>query len=716
MNISDLELRENDVEVETRLQKTVRLGSDQFTTEHQAKHGEIWPVEVSITYEDIYGGQLYCFLRDITEKNKAEIANRELNIQFQAVVDGSPAAIALTDRDGGYILVNRVYKKWMSRGNVDLVGKTIHDLFPKDEADEITAFDKVVFETGKESIHDVTRTFKDGQTRSVITHKFPLLSDNGEIFAVSSIILDVSKRALAEDALRDSEERFRLAFENVAVGNVVINDKGVIDIFNSAAEKIFGYTANEVVGLNVNVLMPEPERSRHDGYISNYTTSGHAKIMGAGREVMGRRKNGDEFPMHLSVGEMAHGNQRTFIGSITDLSKIKDLESRLRRSQKMDAVGQLTGGIAHDFNNILGVVMGNLEILQRMFTNDDKALGRVETALKGAKRGADLTRKLLGFSRTSGEGMIRTSVNDQIRNMEDLLGKSLTVAINVENQLDDNLWPVKVDPGDLQDVILNLALNARDAMQENGTLTIKTGNETVDQDYVRQNPGSSKGEFVMLSISDNGCGMTPGVKERVLEPFFSTKAASTSTGLGLSMVYGFVQRSNGHMEIYSEPGKGTTVQILLPRILEQAESIKKDVLHADLPRGCETVLVVDDEEHLLDIASTHLNDLGYNAITASDGKQALKILQSNLDINLLFSDVIMPGNMDGYELAEQALELIPDLKVLLTSGYAKRREYSNVTNKGLSDRLENNLLRKPYNRTVLAVAIRNVLDAIDAST
>lgn len=712
MNISDLEVRERNPDTEAHLQNIIRLGSDQLTTKHRTKGGEIWPVETSITYEDIEGGQFFCFLRDVTEKNQAEIANRELSARFQAVVDGSPAAIALTDRNGTYILVNRTYRKWMSASSSDLVGKTIHDFFPKGEAEEILVNDRKVIETGKEIIMDVIRTYKDGQTRTVITHKCPLFSDDGEVIAVSSIILDVTKRAQAEESLRGSEERFRLAFENVAVGNVVINEKGVIEIFNSTAEKIFGYSADEVVGQNVNRLMPEPERSRHDGDIYKYIKSGNTRIIGKGREVIGRRKNGEEFPMHLGIGEMIYGDNRSFIGSITELTEFKDMESRLRRSQKLEAVGQLSGGIAHDFNNILGVIVGNLEILQRMFADDDKASGRIETAIKGAKRGADLTRKLLGFSRKSGEGMTRTSVNDQIRNMEDLLGKSLTVAINVEKHLAENLWAVEVDPGDLQDAILNLALNARDAMLESGVLIIKTSNETLNGDFVRQNPGSMAGDFVMLSISDNGSGMVPEVKERVLEPFFSTKAASTSTGLGLSMVYGFVQRSDGHMEIYSKPEKGTTVQIYLPRVNEDAKNTTKEIVQSVLPRGNETILVVDDEEHLIDIASTHLEDLGYQAITANGGKQALEFLQSNVDIDLLFSDVIMPGNMDGYELAEQALKLRPEIKLLLTSGYAKRRERSNVTDKKLSGNLENNLLRKPYNRSVLANTIRNALDGI----
>jgi signal transduction histidine kinase/CheY-like chemotaxis protein len=388
----------------------------------------------------------------------------------------------------------------------------------------------------------------------------------------------------------------------------------------------------------------------------------------------------------------------------------RQIEEQIRRSQKMEAVGQLTGGIAHDFNNILAIVMGNLELLQRRVSGDEEASRRVETALKGAKRGADLTRKLLGFSRKEAHETKLTSVNELIWNMEELLVKSLTVAINVEHHLADDLWPVEVDPGDFQDAILNLALNARDAMSDGGSLVIETSNKVLDEDYVRRNPQGKAGEFVMLSVSDTGHGMTPEVRERVLEPFFSTKEEGKGTGLGLGMVYGFVQRSKGHMKIYSEPGEGTTIRIYLSRAHEEGESEGKEPAQADLPRGSETILVVDDEEHLVDIAVSHLEGLGYRTVTANGGMQALEVLQGDADIDLLFSDVIMPGGMDGYELAKQAIEKRPNLKVLLTSGFTKKREELNNEDKAVYAKLATNLLSKPYNQSELALSVRRVLD------
>ncbi|MBT4890961.1 MAG: response regulator, partial [Rhodospirillales bacterium] len=407
------------------------------------------------------------------------------------------------------------------------------------------------------------------------------------------------------------------------------------------------------------------------------------------------------------------GTFRGYRGTGKDNSKIILLEQQFRRSQKMEAVGQLTGGIAHDFNNILGIVMGNLQILQRMVGKDAKATDRIDVALKGVMRGADLTRKLLGFSRMEAHGTKLTSVNEFIENLEELLSKSLTVAIKVEHHLSADLWKVEVDPGDLQDTILNLALNARDAMPDGGRLVIETANKVLDEKYVRHNPQYQVGEFVMLSVSDTGHGMTPEIRERVLEPFFSTKEEGKGTGLGLSMVYGFVQRSGGHISIYSERGEGTTVNLYLPRGNEDVNREKKSEADLDLPHGKEIILVVDDEEHLVEIAVSHLHDLGYRTITANSGDQAIKIIEDNQDIDLLFSDIIMPGDLDGYQLAIAAQKKCPSLKALLTSGFTKKKEDYFSPDGSKYAELAANLLNKPYNQTELAKAVRNTLDGVD---
>jgi len=390
----------------------------------------------------------------------------------------------------------------------------------------------------------------------------------------------------------------------------------------------------------------------------------------------------------------------------------KRLEKQVRHSQKMEAVGQLTGGIAHDFNNILGIVQGNFEILERLLKNDEKALLRIAAGLKGTARGASLTRKLLDFSRRETGSIKRVSINDFIHEMEDLITKSLTVSVDVNLQLDTETWQVDIDPGDLQDVILNLALNARDAMPDGGNLIIETCNKTLDEYYVQRFSEVKAGDYVMLSVIDTGHGMTAEVRERVLEPFFTTKEQGKGTGLGLAMAYGFIQRSSGHLEIYSESDKGTAIHLYLPRAKQKPiANAETEVEVANfLPKGTGTVLVVDDEEDLQEIAVIYIEELGYQTRIAKNGQQALEILSSGHDIDLLFTDVVMPGPIDGYQLAVSAHERDPELKILLTSGFTKKQSNLRADEDKLLFNLNERILKKPYNRTELAFALKKTLN------
>lgn len=401
--------------------------------------------------------------------------------------------------------------------------------------------------------------------------------------------------------------------------------------------------------------------------------------------------------------------------NIIDITERKQLEEQIRRSQKMEAMGQLTGGIAHDFNNILNIIIGNLELLQRLVAGNEKALERISRAIEGAERGSNLTRKLLTYSTRTDSDTKIIALNKFVLLLDELLIKSLTVKIQVEHHLDENLWPIEVNAGDLQDAILNIALNAGDAMPDGGHLIIETHNKVLDQEYVKRNPQAKTGEFVMLSISDTGLGMTPEVREKALEPFFTTKHEGRGTGLGLSMVYGFVQRSSGHLKIYSEAGQGTTFRLYFPRARGEYPIEAEATGSIDLLRGRETILVVDDEEQLAEIAVAYLQELDYRTLTAKSAKEALTILGDKQGIDLLFSDVIMPGGMDGYKLALAALDTNPSLKILLASGFTKRHEEANDGHTEIYTRLASGLLIKPYNQRELAGAVRRTLDEWETS-
>lgn len=396
----------------------------------------------------------------------------------------------------------------------------------------------------------------------------------------------------------------------------------------------------------------------------------------------------------------------------TDITQRKQLEEQVRRSQKMDAIGQLTGGIAHDFNNILGIIQGNLELLFDDVKKKEQ-VGFLNSAQRGVFRGADITRKLLAFSRKDVQKMDVSQVNFLIDDLEDLISRSLTAYIRVETHLADDVWPVIIDTGDFEDAMLNLSINARDAMPNGGTLIIETANKTLDEDYAALNPEGRVGDFVMISVSDTGIGMDDETKDRIFEPFFTTKKQGKGTGLGLSMVYGFVKRSGGHLQIYSEKDKGTTFHIFLPRSEDTVSGYEAGLSAAtSLPRGGETILIVDDEKELREIAARHLQNLGYNTIEAESGDKALLIINQGKDIDLMFSDVVMPGELDGYQLATKIRKSQPDLKILLTSGFTKTlSEVENGDGNYLED-LIRQLLAKPYNKKELAEAIRRQLDEI----
>ena len=400
-------------------------------------------------------------------------------------------------------------------------------------------------------------------------------------------------------------------------------------------------------------------------------------------------------------------------GIMMNVTEQNQVEEALRQAQKMEAVGQLTGGIAHDFNNMLGVIMGNLDLLRRKIADDSKAVEFLEAAYTGSQRCADITKKLLGFSRRVARTMQLIDVNQFIRGMEALIAKSMTPKIALEIDLAENIWSVNVDPGDLEDALLNLVLNARDAMPQGGVLTIETANKLLDNDFAQKNPGSSAGEYLRIRLYDTGSGMPPDTLEKAFQPFFTTKTVGKGTGLGLSMVFGFVQRSGGHIKVLSEPDHGTTIDIYLPRAAEHRQESKSDNQkdETEVHRGDEKVLVVDDEPALLKVAASFLEELGYQTLTATSSDEALSLLQDSSRVDLLFTDVVMPGGLDGMGLGKKVKQDYPGIKVLLTSGFTPTREDTVEESQLRRGELGANLLSKPYSKSELARAVRQTLDA-----
>jgi two-component system cell cycle sensor histidine kinase/response regulator CckA len=370
----------------------------------------------------------------------------------------------------------------------------------------------------------------------------------------------------------------------------------------------------------------------------------------------------------------------------------------------MEAVGQLTGGIAHDFNNLLAVVVGNLDRALEE-ASEQSTLGKlINRALNGALHGADLTRRLLAFSRQQPLDPVAFSINSVLPDTVAILKRTLGESISVQVEASEDLWPAYADTSQVQDVLVNLALNARDAMPEGGVITIRTSNAHLDQDYVRANPDVKSGDYAMLAVTDTGAGIPRELIDRVVEPFFTTKAPGKGTGLGLAMVYGFAKQSGGHLSIYSEVGHGTTVKLYLPRAMT-APPVQEGPVETpkSLPRGTETILVAEDNAELRRTAVEQLEKLGYQVLAAQSGEAALALLQGKEPVELLFSDIVMTGKVTGTDLVSEARKLRPNIRILLTTGYAEKA----VTD---ANRGELQILRKPYRRRELAIKIRSILD------
>lgn len=505
------------------------------------------------------------------------------------------------------------------------------------------------------------------------------------------------------------KEELRALRDTLVDGLVVIDDKMSIRSFNPAAEQIFGYRAAEVIGQNVKLLMPEPYRQHHDGYVINYLHSGDAKIIGIGREVVGLRKDGATFPMDLAIGEMALTDGRYFVGIVRDLTEQKKVDAQLRQTQKMEAIGQLTGGIAHDFNNQLSVVLMDLESLDDIADTDEKQRELIQEAQGAAQSAADLTQQLLAFSRNKVLDPSTIDPTDAVRRMAGLISRSMGDTIELDIVEPTTSWKAKIDSTQLENAILNLAINGRDAMPDGGRLSIEVKNAVIDEELAPPQADFIPGEYVCLCVTDNGSGMQPDVIERAFEPFFTTKPEGRGTGMGLAMTYGFVKQSGGHASIYSESGLGTTVSLYFPRAEEEGEKDRPSRASKAYP-GEGRILLVDDHPQLRKRVKRIIGTLGYQVVDAASPAEALDILEQDRKFDVLLTDVAMPG-MNGYELANRALEMLPGLNVAFVSGYADSQSDSSELLGQRGERTPH--LQKPFSKEELAETLGGLMGRRD---
>jgi PAS domain S-box-containing protein len=527
------------------------------------------------------------------------------------------------------------------------------------------------------------------------------------------VVLRLRDPAPVDDGLvapraQTTDDLLRAVIATAIDGVIMIDARGRILVFHPACERLFGYRAEEVVGQNVKILMPPEFREHHDRYIDSYLRTGVKRIIGIGREVTGQRKDGTTFLMDLSVGEIRQDDEPIFVGVIHDLSARKRVEQQLVHAQKMEAIGQLSGGIAHDFNNLLTVILGSAETLHDVLKARPDLQDHAAAILRAGQRGAELTQRLLAFARRQMLRPAEIDCNALLRSLQPLLRRTLPEDIEIRTELAPDLWTAIADAGQLESAILNLALNAQDAMPEGGRLTIATANARLDESYADTYLEVRPGLYVAITVTDDGHGMSPEVRARAFEPFFTTKEFGKGSGLGLSMVYGFVKQSSGHVTLYSEPGLGTTVRLYLPAAAGSAPErpVEEEADDDAAAGGRETVLVVEDDVFVRAYAIATLTSLGYRVVSATNGPEALSLLEGGAKIDLLFTDIVMPGGMKGWELAARARRLRPALKVLLTSGYA----IETLAARGHA-RPEMLLLNKPYRKAELARRVREALAA-----
>jgi PAS domain S-box-containing protein len=513
----------------------------------------------------------------------------------------------------------------------------------------------------------------------------------------------------AQRAQRESMSRLTAVVETAVDGFILIDARGRILLFNPACERLFGYRADEVFHENVKMLMPPVYSDHHDRYVSNFLRTGERKIIGTGREVTGLRKDGSTFPMELSVGEAKQDGESIFVGIVHDLTGRKHTEEQLRQSQKMEIVGQLSGGIAHDFNNLLTVMIGNAEHLGEQLKSREDLRRIADDICRAGEQGAELTQRLLAFSRRQFLQPLAVDCHELLDSMHKLLRRTLRENIEIATAFNPGEILAFADRTQLESAVLNLALNAQDAMRSGGRLTLSTDVVAIDGLDPDAHPEISLGEYALIAVTDNGEGMTSEVIGRVFEPFYTTKEVGKGSGLGLSMVYGFAKQSNGHVAIYSEPGLGTTVRLYLPRVGTDApRSPEPDTGDEEIaPRGTETILVAEDDPFVRASVVRRLESLGYTVISAVAGDDALDKLRENPDIDMLFTDIIMPGGMSGWELADLARQLRAGLPVVFSSGYA----LDTLVEKGLAS-ARSIVLTKPYRKVELARRIREALAAV----
>jgi PAS domain S-box-containing protein len=641
---------------------------------------------------------------DVQEKTaalKQEIEER------RRIFDTSPDLILVTDRQGKFIRVSPSSKAILGYDPEEMIGHSAVEFVYPDDL-EPTREEMRIARRGQQMRNFETRyAHKEGRLVTLVWNGVWSEPAQQHFF----IGRDMTESKMAEEAIIDSERMARGIIDTALDGFIQMDERGRIIDWNPQAKAIFGWSRDEAVGkLLGDLVIPESHRARHAEGLARFLRSGESAILGKRLEIEALRRDGRQIKVELSVTALRRRNEHVFNGFIRDLTEKIAAEEQFRHAQKMEAVGQLTGGIAHDFNNMLTVITGTIEILADAVADKPRLAAIAKLIGEAADRGAELTRHLLAFARKQPLQPRETDINALMVESETLLRPALGEHVEIELKLEANAWPALIDATQLTTALLNLAVNARDAMPDGGKLTLETRNVVLDPSYAESNSEVQPGSYVMIAVSDTGTGIPEALREKVFEPFFTTKEVGKGTGLGLSMVYGFVKQSGGHIKIYSEEGHGTTIRIYLPQARGHAERSADMAPAPSVEGGSETVLVVEDDKLVRTYVTAQLQSLGYKTLSAANAAEALVLVDRGAAFDLLLTDVIMAGLMNGRQLADEMAKRRSPLKVLFTSGYTENA----LIHHG---RLDAGvlLLAKPYRKSDLARMVRVALDTNPAS-
>ncbi len=668
-------------------------------------HSVVWGNQAASVVHGEDGAPLYAIVmvEDITERRRAEEAvRRSLNL-LHAVVGGTTDAVFVKDREGCYLLLNTVAAQLVGKPPAEIVGKNDADLFPPEIAQQIIESDREIMAAGETRTIEETLV-SDGTSRTFLSTKGVFHDQSGDVAGLFGVARDITDRTQAEEELRRSEAKYRELVERATYGICRVTLDGRFVSANPALAQMLGYRDE------AELLAAEKSGSQHWDHTERASVIDRCCQDGRieGVEVEWRKRDGDRILARLSgqpVYSESDGSAALEILA-EDITERRVLENELRQAQKMQAVGELTGGIAHDLNNILTVVSTNLELMGDSLPPQHEELRRdFEDTRLAVRRGTALIKKLLGFSRRSHLEMKLVDVVAVVTGMSTMLRRVVPEHIEIDLVTDPKAGAVRADTGALEQILLNLVTNSRDAMQDGGRLTISVRRANLDQDYCTTHPWTTPGEYVCISVSDSGIGMDAATRERVFDPFFTTKPPELGTGLGLSMVYGLVKQQGGVVDVYSEVGEGTEVNVYLPWVDAGAAAVQRAAPPQEVTGGFETILVVEDEEPIRRAAKRVLEKHGYKVLLAADGAEALELFPRHRDdIDLVISDVVMP-RLSGAKFYEALLKggLAP--RILFTSGYADR----DVSQSGAVDP-DLPFIHKPWTVSDLLAKVREVLD------